>query len=68
MTEDSRSACPSSRAASVTCSYTQHEYTERKMDVEPFILSLVLKGVGQHHAVADLSHTPARTEPAVSNE
>jgi len=68
MTEDARSACPLSRAASVTCGYAQHDHTERKMDVEPFILSLVLTGVGKHQTVADLPHTLARTEPAVSTE
>jgi len=38
------------------------------MDVEPLILSLVLKRVGQHHAVADLPPIPARKEPAVPTE
>jgi len=38
------------------------------MDVEPLILSLVLKRVGQHHAVADLLPIPARKEPAVPTE
>ena len=68
ITEDSRSAYPVSRAASVTFAYAQHEYTLTKMDVEPLILNLVVEGVGQQHAVADLPPTPARTEPAVPIE
>jgi hypothetical protein len=59
ITEDSRSAYPLSRAASVTCAYAQHEYTERKMDVEPLILSLVL-GVGQLHGMAALPPHPGQ--------